>query len=43
MAILVMTGFTVFCQLTQTTPPDTRFVFLGAEFRLGLLSDLTSR
>jgi hypothetical protein len=39
----VMTGFTFLSRLTQIAPPHTRFVFLGAGFRLGLPSDLTSR
>jgi len=43
MALLVMTGFAVYGQLTRAIPPNTRFVFLSAEFRLGLLSDPTSR
>jgi hypothetical protein len=38
-----MTGFTFLSRLTQIAPPCTRFVFLGAGFRLGLPSHLASR
>ena len=39
----VMTGFTFLSRLTQIAPPCTRFVFLGAGFRLGLPSHPASR
>ena len=35
--------FTFLSRLTQTAPPSTRFVFLGAEVRLGLPSHPASR
>src|ERR1700676_1747224 len=38
-----MTGFTFLRRLTQIAPPHTRFVFLGAGFRLGLPSHPASR
>jgi len=38
-----MTGFTFLSRLTQIAPPCTRFVFLGAGFRLGLPSHPASR
>ena len=38
-----MTGFTFLSRLTQIAPPYTRFVFLGAGFRLGLPSHPASR
>jgi len=38
-----MTGFTFLSRLTQIAPPHTRFVFLGAGFRLGLPSHPASR
>ncbi len=40
---LMVTGFTFLSRLTQIAPPHTRFVFLGAEFRLGLPSHPASR
>ncbi len=39
----VMTGFTFLSRLTQIAPPCTRYVFLGAGFRLGLPSHPASR
>ena len=39
----VMTGFTFLSRLTQIASPCTRFVFLGAGFRLGLPSHPASR
>src|SRR5215472_12392948 len=38
-----MTGLTFLSRLTQIAPPYTRFVFLGARFRLGLPSHPASR
>jgi len=38
-----MTDFAVCCRLIQIALPHMQFVFLGAGFRLGLPSDLTSR
>ena len=38
-----MTGLTSLSRLTQIAPPHTRFVFLGAGFRLGLPSHPASR
>src|SRR5215470_6347980 len=39
----MVTGFTSLSRLTQIAPPSTRFVFLGAGFRLGLPSHPASR
>jgi hypothetical protein len=39
----VVTGFTFLSRLTQIAPPSTRFVSLGAGFRLGLPSHPASR
>lgn len=39
----MVTGFTFLSRLTQIAPPSTRFVFLGAEVRLGLPSHPASR
>src|SRR5947209_19747524 len=41
--LLMVTGFTFLSRLTQIAPPSTRFVFLGAEVRLGLPSHPASR
>src|SRR5437868_12254568 len=41
--LLMVTGFAFLSRLTQTAPPSTRFVFLGAGFRLGLPSHPASR
>ena len=41
--LLMVTGFTFLSRLTQIAPPYTRFVFLGAGFRLGLPSHPASR
>src|SRR5437868_14955518 len=41
--LLMVTGFAFLSRLTQTAPPSTRFVFLGAEVRLGLPSHPASR
>src|SRR5271170_5609950 len=39
----MVTGFTFLSRLTQIAPPSTRFVYLGAGFRLGLPSHPASR
>ena len=39
----MVTGFAFLSRLTQTAPPHTRFVFLGAGIRLGLPSHPASR
>src|SRR6266704_3139164 len=39
----MVTGFAFLSRLTQIAPPSTRFVFLGAGFRLGLPSHPASR
>ena len=39
----MVTGFAFLSRLTQIAPPFTRFVFLGAGFRLGLPSHPASR
>src|SRR5947209_14862866 len=41
--LLMVTGFAFLSRLTQIAPPSTRFVFLGAEVRLGLPSHPASR
>ena len=41
--LLMVTGFTFLSRLTQIAQPHTRFVFLGAGFRLGLPSHPASR
>src|SRR5918998_4984462 len=41
--LLMVTGFTFLNRLTQIAPPSTRFVYLGAEVRLGLPSHPASR
>src|SRR5437868_13707689 len=41
--LLMVTGFAFLSRLTQIAPPSTRFVFLGAEVRLGVPSHPASR
>src|SRR5437660_9659942 len=41
--LLMVTGFAFLSRPTQIAPPSTRFVFLGAEVRLGLPSHPASR
>src|SRR5438309_5030682 len=41
--LLMVTGFAFLSRLTHIAPPSTRFVFLGAEVRLGLPSHPASR
>src|ERR671938_1741898 len=41
--MLMVTGFTFLSRLTLIAPPSTRFVFLGAEVRLGLPSHPASQ